>query len=659
LTAVFSNANGVTLGTSGYASSDISASVTSGVGVVVGPLTSTTTYTVTLPTANGIQTSGALTIIVLPVVISAVSPASPTVTAGHTVTFNASVGQAVNSTVEWSASGGLIDSGTGIWTAPSTPGTFTITAKAAADGVTSSSTMAAVVALAAIQSFTASSPTVNYGQGVTLTPVFTAPAGSTTTIGNAGSGSSQISFSVVSGVGVSTGPLSANTTFTLTVTNSAGDGVSQDVQVAVTSPFAFTGAMALARTGHTITPLADGSVLAAGGTGAADPAEIYAVGSGTFASTSAMQTARKFHTATLLTDGRVLLAGGFDGVNVLPSAEIYDPLSGTFGFTAGSMLHARQHHAAALLSDGRVLMIGGSNPNENQLASAEIFDPATGMFTDAGSLLQHAREFATATALPNGDILVAGGAGTNGTVLTSAELYTAGAFLAQSFPMNAARAHHTATLLATGQVLLSGGSGGSGALQSAEIYSGGSTGSSFSLTTGSMIVARQQHTATVLASGKVLLAGGTDGTSRIGSTELFDPVGMTFAPAGNIVTPRFDAGAALLQTGMVLIPGGTGANSASLSSAELFDPQDGLTPTIPILRLTVPDMAPSGSSQTASITLPQGALSFWWIENGTINSAANSALTFTMGSSGNTTVHVLVYMNIGLPIMNSKVVVGQ
>jgi hypothetical protein len=656
LTAVFSNANPVLLGTAGSDSSDISASVTSGQGIVVGPLTATTTYTLTLPTVNGTHTSVSLTVTVQSIQISSLTPTSATVTAGHTVAFNAVVSGAANTAVAWTASGGTI-SGAGTWTAPSTPGAYTIKATAAADSSISASTTATVVALPTIQSFSASAGTVNYGQSTTLTPAFT--AGSNALIGTSGAGSSDISSNATSGVGTATGALTANTTFTLTVINSAGDAVSQNAQVTVTSPFTAAGSMALARTGQTTTPLADGSVLIAGGTGAADVAETYSASSGTFTPTSAMQAARKYHTATLLTDGRVLLTGGFDGSNVVSSAEIFDRSTGSFTLTTGNMLHARQHHAAALLVDGRVLVVGGSNPTENQLANAEIFDPATGVFADAGSPLQQAREFATATAMPNGDVLVAGGSGTNATVLATAELFTAGAFLPQTFPMLSARTHHTATLLPSGHVLIAGGFDGFNVLQSAELYSGGSGNSSFTTVAGSIIAAREQHTATVLASGKVLLAGGTNGNSPIGSGEFFDSVQLTFSGSGTMVTPRFNAGAALLQNGTILIAGGTGSNSISLSSAELFNAQDGLTPDLPNLGLTGPDSAAAGSSQTASITVPAGALCIWWVENGTLTNAQNGSLTFTMGASGNTTVHVLVYTSSGLPITANKVVAGE
>lgn len=59
-----------------------------------------------------------------------VSPATKTLLAGATFTFNATVANAPDSTVTWSATGGTITAG-GVYTAPATAGTYTVTATSA------------------------------------------------------------------------------------------------------------------------------------------------------------------------------------------------------------------------------------------------------------------------------------------------------------------------------------------------------------------------------------------------------------------------------------------------------------------------------------------------------------------------------------------------
>jgi len=97
--------------------------------------------------------------------------------------------------------------------------------------------------------------------------------------------------------------------------------------------------------------------------------------------------------------------------------------------------------------------------------------------------------------------------------------------------------------------------------------------------TGAMSTPRVGHTATLLPSGKVLIAGGVIAcsapTSCVGadSAELYDPATGAFAATGAMNTVRATGGV-LLPDGRVLFAGND--VSGALFSIELYDPSTGL-----------------------------------------------------------------------------------
>ncbi|TLY53964.1 MAG: hypothetical protein E6K51_11810 [Gammaproteobacteria bacterium] len=146
--------------------------------------------------------------------------------------------------------------------------------------------------------------------------------------------------------------------------------------------------------------------------------------------------------------------------------------------------------------------------------------------------------------------------------------------------MNAARSSPTATVLSSGKVLVTGGGVNptGGPQQTAELYDPAS--GTFTLTNSSMAVGRQFHTATLLPSGKVLVAGGltTIGSVATATADLYDPTTDAFRATGAMASTRMHHTATLLGNGVVLIVGGTMQPTSPMgeTSAELYDSTSGV-----------------------------------------------------------------------------------
>ena len=137
--------------------------------------------------------------------------------------------------------------------------------------------------------------------------------------------------------------------------------------------------------------LADGRVLVTGdspsvyrsidGFGAINgTAEIYDPETGKWTPTADLSRPRTGHTLTLLPDGRVLAAGGEDPTGsdylVYSTTEIFDPATNSWS-PGPDLSEPRGDHTATLLPDGRVLLIGGIGQKDERypLISMEFVTP--------------------------------------------------------------------------------------------------------------------------------------------------------------------------------------------------------------------------------------------------------------------------------------------
>ena len=206
----------------------------------------------------------------------------------------------------------------------------------------------------------------------------------------------------------------------------------------------------------------------------------------------------------------------------------------------GSLNVARIAHTATLADGGKVVVAGGRSA-AGALTAAEVYDAATGVFTVTGSM-STSRWSHTAALLPDGKVLVAGGF--TGLALGNAQAVT----------------------------------------DTAEVYDPGTGTWS---PTAPLHTRRALHSTSVLADGRVLVAGGRtcgdpppatcDFTVRTATAELYDPATGTWTPTGSMHAPRHTTSAAPLPGGRVVVPAGFSAADPhdTDSTADVYDPSTG------------------------------------------------------------------------------------
>jgi hypothetical protein len=304
-----------------------------------------------------------------------------------------------------------------------------------------------------------------------------------------------------------------------------------------------TGSMLTGRESFPAVVLKSGKVLVSGGVTTGNTvlaeAEIYdpTTNPPHWSSAGSLAVGRSNHTATLLANGKVLVTGGCTVsacTTLAASSELYDPTTNSWS-TVGNLNFPRYGHTATLLNTGKVLVVGGVGVPVSD--TGELFDPSTGKWTYTPTNPGIALYGHTSTLLqPSGKVLVAGGSiGGYRYAYNTALLYDPSANTwTKTGNMTVARAYHTATLLGDGTVLIAAGGvpsscGRSACLRpsnSAEIYD--PTKGAFKATT-SLSTVRWFHTTSLMSGGQALTEGGNNYYRQLSSAEFYVPLSLSIS----------------------------------------------------------------------------------------------------------------------------------
>ncbi len=305
-------------------------------------------------------------------------------------------------------------------------------------------------------------------------------------------------------------------------------------------------------------------------------------------------------------DGSVWVGGGRDAGGALSATTyVFDPVTGQV--TLGpSFETARADAGVALLDADGVLVAGGTGPS-GALRSVERFRrlPDGTIVRDRLDDLIEARSQPALAPLAGGKAVVVGGADPSGTPVSRIEVFTpdagAGTFATAATDARAAVVAATATRLADGRVLVAGGASGAGALLATDRLLLLAPDGSGPVEAGVRLAeARAEHAALLLPDGRVIVVGGTplrgDDDHALASAELYDPATDTVTPAGTMTHARRRP-ALVYVDGEVVAFGGSGDPDAPTTAERL----DLATST------WTPIAAPSGTPRPAPAAVAFGA----------------------------------------------------
>lgn len=272
--------------------------------------------------------------------------------------------------------------------------------------------------------------------------------------------------------------------------------------------------------------------------------------------------------------------GGF-GMPGAPDAalNLFDPTVGigVWAPLRADPIGARAYADATVLSSGSILVSGGFDGNGAPLSSAGLINPdGTIKLTQLASPMAAARAghaVAPAKFSDGGEgAILFGGLPAGSTGAPVAERLVGQAFSAYDVGAQANRSGATATRMPTGDVLVLGGKTAAGAQSSGLVITPNAPSATVTPLPGALSVAREGHTAT-LTGNDLVVCGGADASGALqASCDVFDA--MTYARKSTVplAAARRGHSAQLLETGIVLIAGGIGSDGAPLASIEIYTP---------------------------------------------------------------------------------------
>jgi hypothetical protein len=305
---------------------------------------------------------------------------------------------------------------------------------------------------------------------------------------------------------------------------------------------------------------------------------------------------RRFDPPTYTWVGATAMQGGHDGgaISLLNSGQLAFLMGGTDvtqpielwndgalnTVYKGTTTQQRQQFGWVHTGSGtnEVVWFFGGEPG---VGSGTYYNDVTrlsvaGAARSAGNLMLTGRARFDAIPIDATHVLLAGGFSTSN-VTNAAELYdistSLGSSVATATPMTSPRSNYKAVALPSGKFIIIGGDiGAYSTTNTTDIYDPATN----SFSAGPLMRSyRYDYAMAQLADGRYLIAGGyghvgTASDADLSTTEIFDPVAMTFTDGPTMRSQRDGAGAVAISGGRVIIVGGIGTSYDY--DAEVFTP---------------------------------------------------------------------------------------